>query len=505
MSEPVLVDRALCLPAPDVEVLVQGRVVAAIPKVSIDEGWSFLLCPGDNSVDSLPIERQYHPNFLSTAKSALTQIRTKTVKIKAWATCESCTLLYELEQLNILSQLTAWTPIALKDALEQRQYLFLACLRVYHLLEPVEVSINYFSSGKIGRFISLPSLDLPEHIPIPMKVNASTPVLSDIVFNQRKQQLVEQKLPQYPELEELYDVVAQLAATDSKAQTLEHDIKIFLGWDTHAIKSELDSDLAWIKTIVGLGNRSKELDQGKSNYQAGTDFENIVHKSLKFLGFTVDEAYKGGAGGLDLFCSKPYPLVGECKAGKKIPSGTTEELIKLGGMHLSANHFLASAKLIIGPGNPTSDVLTAAQEWKVSIINPMSLQKLVELKAKYSGSVDLIELKEYLEPGQIDHKINEYVEKVLTRIELRIYIVQILKNHVEKFNSTVVDVNTLFGIYCGSHPPQVLTPQEFYKILIELSSPLTGFLGRRKGNNGADRFYFLRDMPAMDNHTDDKY
>lgn len=493
MSETVLLDRALCLPVPDLEALLQGRLVAAIPRISVEKGWSFLLCPGDTSINPLSIEKQYHPNFLSNAKSALAQLETTTVKVKAWASCESCTLLYELEGLDVLSQLTGWTPIALKNTLEQRQYLFLACLRVYFLPEPIEIPIDRLSADKVGKFISLPSLGLSE-----IKVDISKPALTDSVFSQRKEQLLERKLPPHPKLEELHDRVAELAAIDSRAKAFEHQIKVFLGWAEHLPVSEPSSDLTWIKTIWGLGNRSKELDQGKSNYQAGTDFENVVHKSLSFLGFTVDEAYKGGAGGLDLFCSKPYPLVGECKAGKGIPSRTTEELIKLGIMRLGKDQFLASAKLIIGPGNPTSDVLTAAQEFKVSIINPMSLQKLVELEAKYPGSVNLIELKDYLEPGQIDYKIDEYIRKVLADLELRAYIVQILKRHLDQFNSTVVDENTLFGIYCGSNPPQRLSTEEFYQILIELSSPLTGFLGRRKGNDGRDLFYFLRDMPQVD-------
>lgn len=498
MSEIVLIDRALCLPAPDLEALMHGQVVAAIPRVSIDKGWSFILCPGDTSTNLLPVERQYLPNFIPTAKAALTQLQATTIKIKTWARCEFCTLLYELEPLNVIAQLTAWTPIALKTTLEQRQHLFLACFRIYQLAEPIEVSTHYFSLEKVGKFISLSSFDLSKEISIPVKVDTSIPILSDSIFNQRKQQLAERKLPLYPQLEQLHFRVTQLATNDSKAKILQHDIEVFLGWANHATKVEADTDLAWIETIVSLGNRSKELDHGKSNYQAGTDFENVVRRSLEFLGFTVDEAYKGGAGGLDLFCSKPYPLVGECKAGRGIPSGTTEELIKLGGMRLGKDQFLMSAKLIIGPGKPTSDVLIAAQEWKVSIINPMSLQKLVELKAKYPGSIDLIKLREYLDPGQIDHKIDEYVEKVLVEIKLRIHIIQILKKYLEQFNSTIVDVNTLFGVYGGSNPPQILTLPEFYKILVELSSPLTGHLGRKKGNDGSDRFYFLRDIPKVD-------
>jgi hypothetical protein len=491
MLETILVDRALCLPAPDVEVLIGGQIVVAIPRIFIERGWSFAIVSVDAASNLLPIERHYHPKFLPTAKFALNQLKTGTIVIRAWGQCESCTLLYGLEEARILSQLTAWSPVALRDALQQRQHLFLACLRVYRLPDLIEVSDEKFHSEKVGKFLSLASLGLPEHIPIPLKVNASFPVLSDAVFSQRKQQLEQRKLPPYPQLEELHDSVVQLGTTNPDAKALEQDIKIFLGWDDRAQKEQHRSDLTWIKTIIDLGHRSKVLDEGKSNYQAGTDFENVVQRSLEFLGFTVDKAYRGGAGGLDLFCSSPYPLVGECKAGKKIRSGTTEELIKLGGMRLGTNRFLTSAKLIIGPGNPTLDVLTAAAEWRVSIINPMSLQKLVELKAKYPGSIDLIEFKEYLEPGQIDHKIDEYVEKVLGEIRLRSHITQSLKEYLEKFKAIDVDVNTLFGVYCGSNPPQVLTPQAFYKILIELSSPLTGYLGRREGS---DRFYFLRDL-----------
>lgn len=498
MVESVLIDKALYLPAPDVEALAEGRVVAAIPKVSIEKGWSFLLCPSDTSINPLPIEKQYHPDFLPTAKSSLIQLEDSTVKIKFWAKNEFCKLLYEVDQLEILSQLVNWTPAALKSALKQRQHLFLTCLRIYQLAEPIEVSTDCLGSTKVGKFISLPSLRLPERISIPIKVTASSPVISDVVFNQRKLQLAKRKLPLHPQLEKLYGLVNQLTTIDSSAKELEQDIRVFLGWADASVTAQTSSNLAWIRTIVGLGNRSKELDEGKSNYQAGTDFENIVHRSLEFLGFTVDQAYKGGAGGLDLFCSQPYPLVGECKAGKGIPSRTTEELIKLGGMRLGKDRFLASAKLIIGPGNPTSDVLTAAQEWRVSIINPMSLQKLVELKAKYPGSIDLIELKKYLEPGKIDHKIDEYIEKVVAEIKLRMHITQILGKYLEQVKATDVDVNTLFGVYCGSDFPQVLTPQDLYKILIELSSPLTGFLGRRKGNDGRDRFYFLRHMPQVD-------
>jgi hypothetical protein len=41
----------------------------------------------------------------------------------------------------------------------------------------------------------------------------------------------------------------------------------------------------------------------------------------------------------------------------------------------------------------------------------MTLQKLVEFKAKYPGAINLVELQQYLKPGQIDYKIDEYIDK----------------------------------------------------------------------------------------------
>nr|WP_310833607.1 hypothetical protein [Aetokthonos hydrillicola] len=240
------------------------------------------------------------------------------------------------------------------------------------------------------------------------------------------------------------------------------------------------------------------MEEKKSTYQAGTDFENITRRSLEFLGFKVDSTHKGGAGGLDLFCSEPYPLVGECKAGKLIPSGTVQELIKLGGMHLGTDQFLNSAKLVIGSGNPSSDMLKAAKEWKVSIIKAMTLQKLVELKAKYPGAINLAELKQYLQSGQIDFKIDEYIDKVHKQIHLRSHLVQLVRNYLEHTGLESLGVDSLHGAYFSSKPPEPLKAEEIYEILLELSSPLTGYLGRVKGEGWkSDRFYFLRDLPGI--------
>ncbi|MBO1058677.1 MAG: DUF1802 domain-containing protein, partial [Dolichospermum sp. JUN01] len=314
-------------------------------------------------------------------------------------------------------------------------------------------------------------------------------------FIQRKQQLEKREPSLNPELEELQSALSQIANNNPVAQQLENEIKVFLGWSNAPTTNTIDSDLTWIKTIAALGDRTIEKDDSISNYQAGTNFEIVTRKSLNFLGFKVEEDHKGGAGGLDLYCSQPYSLVCECKAGKSIPHNTVEELDRIGKRHLQEN-YLQAVRLIIGPGEPTKNLKESAQISKVSIIKAMTLQKLVELKAKYPGAINLIELKQYLEPGQIDDKINEYIDKIEKEIKLRSHIIQVLKNYLQLSKNKRIGVEALHAVYVTSNPPQNLGDKELYDILIELSSPLTGYLGRIKEDYWKrDRFYYLRDLP----------
>ncbi|MGF2038429.1 MAG: DUF1802 family protein [Nostoc sp. CmiVER01] len=482
MSNLILLNTALSLPSPDVEGLLQGRIIIALPRTFIHPGRSFALYPSENSTNVLPNEQYYKSNFLTGTQKAITQISSETVWIQSWGKCELCQILNNSESLKALSQLNIWTTKGLQEILLQRKHIFLAYLRVYLLSQPIEIPVNPQS-----QFIGLPE---------PLKVSIDLPVLNDRTFAQRKHQLEKLEPPLHHELEELQSAIASLTISQPAAKQLDDDIKVFLGWSSDKLIKQTDPDLAWINDIAALGDRSIELEEKKSNYQAGTDFENIARQSLEFLGFKVENAYKGGAGGLDLFCSKPYPIVCECKAGRLIPSGTVEELIKLGGMHLGADQFLDSAKLVIGPGNPSTDILKAAQKWKVSIINAMTLQRLIELKAKYPGAINLVELKQYLESGQIDYKIGEYIDKAEREIKLRSHIIQLVKNYLENSGIKSAGVEALHGAYFGSHPPQPIKTAEMHEILIELSSPLTGYLGRIKGSDwNSDRFYFLRDLP----------
>ncbi len=509
MSESTLIYNALCLPFPDVEGLIQGRMIAAMPRKFINPGQTFALYPADISLNLLPSEQYYRSSFLPIAENAIAQINSQgvlmqpkqlsliadqeqlqlpllaseTVLIKAWAKCELCQIVNEYKSLKALSQLSIWTTEALEQILSQRSHLFLAYLRVYLLPKPFEIP----TQPQNRHFVPLPKSQT---------VSDAKPVLSDRIFNQRKQQLQNLQPPLHPQLEELQSALISLATTNPAAKQLEQDIKVFLGWSSEQFVKQIDSNLAWINDIAKLGDRSIELEEKKSNYQAGTDFEIIVRRSLEFLGFKVEEDYKGGAGGLDLFCSQPYPLVCECKAGKSIPDRTVEELDRIGKRHLQQNYMMA-VRLIIGPGQPTKQLKQSAQISKISIINAMTLQKLVEFKAKYPGSVNLVELKQYLETGQIDNKIDEYINQVEKQITLRSHLVKLVKQHQDNTGDETVEVATLYGAYGYSNPPQGLTREQMHEILIELSSPLTGYLGRIQGKDWtSDRFYFLRDLPT---------
>ena len=468
---------AFCLPAPDIEALNQGRNILVMPRIFMGQGRLFALYPTDIEFNSLPLEQYYRPGFIPIAKQSIAELNQDKVKIKVWAKCELCQTLDQPEEFETLSKLTVWTAAALHKTLEQRGHIFLAYFRVYRLPQPLEID-----PVSNSRFISLP---------YSIMVDESQAILDDNNFERQYRKILNRQPPEHPELEELENAIAQYPNDNLSQkgqiglQQLKANIHDFLGWKTASSLKSNQLDLEWINKIAALGNRSKEQDEGKSNYQAGTDFENIVKQSLEFLGFTIDYAHKGGAGGLDLFCSKPYPMVGECKAGRSLPDSTAEQLYRIGVRHLGIETYEKAVKLIIGPGKPTSYLEQSAQNSTISIINPMTLEKLVKLQAQYPGSVNLFELKDYLQKGQIDAKIDEYIEIVVNRLKLRSHIIQLFKKSNQPIN-----LDNVIGAYSFSNPPQPLEREQLKEILIELSSPLTGYLGR----TADDRFYYLREL-----------
>ncbi len=485
MGESVLLDNALRLSAPDVEALIQGQVIAAMPRKFINAGSKFALYPADTSINLLPDEQYYRSSFLPIAQTALDQLASETVLIKAWARCELCQMLNDPQSLEALSRLTIWTTEALQQTLLQRPRIFLAHLRVYLLSQPIEMPVH----NQDRQFVPLPRS---------LSVTESLPVLSDRIFAQRRRQLEKLEPPLHPELEELQSAIAQLSASNPTAKELDQDIKVFLGWSSNQAAKPPDPDLAWIQKIAEVGNSSD-----------GQEFEKLVRRSLIKLGFTnssrnpktsLDPNATGGAGGIDFYCEKPYSVVGECKASKKesVPNSVTAQLIHLGHTHLGKAEFDRAIKLIVAAGPLTPPALQAAIENQMNAIRPETLQRLVELQAQHKNSIDLLELKLCLQQapfGLADDKVNTYIDKVNQDIKLRFHVVQLVKTYLKNTGNERVSVHALHGAYAMSHPPQPLKPEKLHEILIELSSPLTGYLGRKEGDDWRrDRFYFLRDL-----------
>jgi hypothetical protein len=484
MSNLVSIPTALCLAAPDIEALLQGRMVAVIPRTFINPGQQFALHPCDVSTNLLPVEQYYRSSFLPIARTTLTQLGSETALIKAWARCESCQGVSDTKALAVLSQLTIWTAEGLQEVLRQQQHIFLAYLRVYQLPQPIEVAINPSTKDKIGKFIGLPNS---------LIISESLPVLSDRLFTQRRRQLEKLEPPLHPELEELQSAIAQLSASNSAADELDQSIKIFLGWASNQTAQRFDSDLAWIQKIAEVGNSSD-----------GQTFEKLVRRGLFKLGFRgsgLEPDSTGGAGGMDFYCETPYPMVGECKATKteKVPDGTPAQLLKIGMNHLGKAQYDCSIKLIVAAGELTSYALRTATENQMNVIRPETLQRLVELQAQHKNSIDLLELKLCLQQvpfGLADDKVNSYIDKVNQDIKLRSQIVEAVKQLGESGSEyQTVEIRAHYNAVFAKEPTFKLDDQKVHDLLVELSSPLTGYLGRIKGSDGkSDRFYFLREL-----------
>jgi hypothetical protein len=484
MSTPIAINTALCLPAPDVEALVQGNIITALTKTFISPGKQFAIYPSDGSGNLLPSEKYYHPRFLPFVELAFHSLNPDLVVTKNWARCELCQVLTDPQALQAISKLTIWSLDALSEIVLQRGQVFLTYLRTYLLASPIEIS-----PSTSGQFIGLP----------PIYTDEINPVLSDRTFAERRHQLENLLPPLHPELEELQtELLLSSELSSADKLSLDNDLKLYLGWSQSKSTVQTDTDLDWIKRIAEVGNSSD-----------GNEFERLVRKGFIKLGFSnsgnnenlrdsLNPEKVGGAGGLDFYCDTPYSLVGECKATKteKVPDGTAAQLVKLGYKHLQ-RQYNRCIKIIMAAGELTEDAELTASGNEMNVIRPETLQKLVELKAKYPGSIDLLALKPCLseEPfGEAaDEKLNRYINNVLENIKLRSHLVQLVK----KANREV-GIEYLSGSFDSSNSPKpIFNLQEMHEILIELSSPLTGYLGREKGIDWrGDRFYFLRDLPC---------
>ena len=490
MNSVIMLDKALCFPVLDIQALAEGRIVGLVSGVSLSRGARFVLYPSSSTFLDFEPQRCYQAKFWPIANTALVSTEaTSSVELRYWAECQDCRIVDSAAELDAIAANGIWSRKFLQTWQEKRQYVILAFLRAYRLPVPVTKTIP----AKLGKFVGVSQ---------PIRVHDRLPVLDDTVFRHRLEHDQTLKPPIHPELEDLEVALTNsLYAGYPAAQTLIADLKPILGWCSERLPQTDTTNIDWITQIAALGERSKELDYGKSNYQAGTDFEIAVRNSLEFLGFKIDYAHRGGAGGLDLSCSEPYLLIGECKSGKKIPNDTAVQLLNLGTLRLENKEaFNRATKLIIGPGKPTEQLEKAASVHGMSILSPYTLEKLVQLQHQYPGSIDLIELKKHLKDGRADDEVGHYIDEVKAGISLRALIVSQVREYLLNAKTEAANLDALHAVYTVSNPSQRLSREEFYNILIELSSPLAGYLGRELMSDGSDRFYFLRSLSIEDDY-----
>ncbi|WP_103666524.1 DUF1802 family protein [Pseudanabaena sp. BC1403] len=465
----ISIANGLRISATNLDALKSGKIVGAFSKTFLALDKCFALYPDIQVPDS------------------------ETINVEFWAECKNCESINNTFPLSNLSKFTALSLEELERIFQQRANIFLLSLRVYQLPNPIQVQPQ-----ATGNFVPLSEA---------VTIINWIPILNDEQFQEAQKQFQSIDLSVIPNEISTASIMAEefleinpsfldgFIEADPNTTVTVDLVDENSSTQIAYIEQPNESESDWIKTISTLGDRSIKEDEGKSNYQAGTDFENIVRKALEFLGFKADYTHKGGAGGLDLLCLEPYALFGECKAGKKIPNDTAVQLLNLGTLR-RRDLFPKAVKLIIGAGNPTTQLEDAAKAHGMAIINAVTLQKLVELKSNHSGSIDLIELRKYFVGGQSNQEIDKYIEKVTNEMKLRSHIVNLVKRCLETFNSSNVDLNALEGAYHFSNPPQNLSKEELKEMLIELSSPLVGYLGRvEEDGKKCDRFYYLRDLP----------
>jgi hypothetical protein len=443
----------------NLDLLSQGRTIAVFPWVFLMPGQTFALTAIEH-----PLVVKY-PNY--------------------WARCESCKSIDTAADIHLFQQIAPWSQAILDRHFESKKFVFIAVLRVYRL--PVEIEVL---ADRVGDFSLLKQ---------PMVVTTNEPVLSDRIFAKRQQQLDNLSPSAYPHLETLQQQLDLASTSNLQIDSFDRDLRIFLEWEQPSPHPEISPDLSWIDRIGDVGNSSD-----------GNEFEKLVRRSFLQLGFTnslnnikasLDPNATGGAGGIDIYCDRPFSLVGECKASKheSVPNSVSAQLIHLGITHLGKEIFNRSIKIIFAAGSLTPAAQQAAVQNQMNVMTPTTLQRLVTLKARYPGAIDLRELEQCLKQEPFgedsDLKINKYIDTIEQRIKTLAHIVSTLKNYLESQTFQEVGIDKFHVVFDLSHPPQKYSEEELYGMMIELSSPLSGYLGRIKGQDWrGDRFYFLRDL-----------
>jgi hypothetical protein len=399
--------------------------------------------------------------------------------VEYWARCELCKNIKTITELETFDW-THWNLDDLRAELEINGFILIVGLRVYQLDR-----VTVIDRSQSSRFTVLnPAIS----------THNSSPVLAEEIFARRKQELLNLQRPPHLTLIQLEHLLLNAPNPETLMSPLISDIAQILGWKSSTATCPMP-EISWVQDIANIGNASD-----------GQSFEKIVRKSLILLGFgnslnnpkaSLEPDATGGPGGLDFFCDRPYLVVGECKASKteNVPDSTPAQLVKLGLKILDKHQYDNCIKILMIAGKLNRQANQTAVGNEMNAITPETLQRLAQLKIDHPGSIDLLKLKPCLESPpfgeEADRKINLYIDKIINELQLRSTIINLVRESSEESKS----VEALSAIYNHNYTKsgEKISEEKFRDLLIELSSPVAGYLGR----NEQDKFYFLRSLSIL--------
>ena len=470
-----LLNTGISLPSLDIDALYRGQSILAMPQRFIVPGKRFVLCPTGALWQGLAPVDVYQPAFLAgqpqdNSPPGMTRVR-------AWAKCDLCQHFTEADKLAAFSQHTIWSATALVEYLQRAGHVFMAFFQVYHLPEPLDLAL--VNNGSVGGFVPLADY---------LDVEESHPALGETEFLLHKRQLLDLKpiLKAIAVPEEVPEPLS--TATSPVPLTLTPTVDVVNGDD-------------WYDHISRVGNSSD-----------GTTFERLVRKSLQFLGFSnsqphpranLDHNSTGGSGGLDFFADLPYPVVGECKATKHERLGVAahDQLYRNGLSHLGLMQYDACIKIIVVGGKLTEDAHKATEATRVNVIRPEELQRLVILKRQYPNAVNLYQLKPVFEKDpfgeEANDRLKEFIDNIWKQLKERSEWVERVRLAQESHSGKPVNLDVI-SMYCHLTKLDIDLNSDLNRnfvrdLLIELSSPLVGYLNRVK-----DGFEFVKSLEIQD-------
>jgi hypothetical protein len=399
--------------------------------------------------------------------------------IEYWASCALCQNIETIAELETFDW-THWNLEGLRETLKINEFVSIVGLRVHRLANAIAID-----RPQHGRFTVLEPA---------IATDDSSSILTEKIFARRKQELLQFQRPPHLAIMQLEHLLRNTTISEVSTLPLISDIAQILGWRS-SMDKDLRSEEYWVNDIAKTGNASD-----------GDSFEKIVRRSLVLLGFgnsgdipkaSLDVDGTGGAGGLDFFCDSPYLVVGECKASKsdRVPDDTPAQLVKLGLKILEKPQYDKCIKILAIAGKLNRQANQTAIGSQMNAITPETLQRLAQLKVDHPGSIDLLKLKPCLESPPFgedaDRKISSYIDEIINELQLRSIIVDLVQDSGEESKS----VEALSAIYNHSYTKSggKMSKEKFRDILIELSSPVAGYLGR----NNQDEFYFLRSLKIV--------